>query len=39
MSATAARALVQAGYNNVYNLDGGFRAWSAAGYDFILPPG
>ncbi len=32
MSATAARALVQAGYTNVFNLDGGFRAWEAAGY-------
>ena len=27
MSATAARDLVKAGYANVYNLDGGFRAW------------
>ena len=35
MSATAARALVKAGYTNVYNLDGGFRAWEAAGYPLL----
>jgi rhodanese-related sulfurtransferase len=37
MSAIAARELVRLGYTNVYNLDGGFRAWSSAGYDFINP--
>lgn len=37
MSATAARELVRLGFTNVFNLDGGFRAWSAAGYDFIAP--
>ena len=35
MSATAARALVTAGYTNIYNLDGGFRAWAAAGYTLL----
>ncbi len=35
MSAIAARALVKAGYTNVYNLDGGFNAWQAAGFELI----
>jgi len=35
MSAIASRALVRAGYTDIYNLDGGFRAWSAAGYSLI----
>jgi rhodanese-related sulfurtransferase len=35
MSTSAARELVKSGYTNVYNLDGGFRAWSQAGYEFI----
>lgn len=39
MSATAARALVNAGYTNVYNLDGGFRAWEAAGYTLLQSDG
>lgn len=34
MSAIAARALVEAGYTDVINLDGGFRAWQAQGYEF-----
>jgi rhodanese-related sulfurtransferase len=35
MSTTAAREMVKAGYTNIFNLDGGFRAWSQAGFDFI----
>lgn len=35
MSAISARDLVEVGYSNVYNLDGGFRAWSVAGYELI----
>lgn len=38
MSAAAARDLVQAGYTNIYNLDGGFRAWEAAGYELLNNP-
>lgn len=34
MSAIAARELVGLGYTQVYNLDGGFRAWAEAGYPF-----
>ena len=32
MSDIAVRALVQAGYTNVWNLDGGMIAWEQAGY-------
>ena len=35
MGDSAARDLVKAGYTNVYNLEGGFRAWSAAGYTLL----
>lgn len=34
MSAIAARTLVEEGYTNVLNLDGGFRAWDAQGFPF-----
>jgi rhodanese-related sulfurtransferase len=34
MSEIAARSLVNAGYQQVYNLTGGYRAWIAQGYDF-----
>ena len=32
MSGTASQALVNLGYTNVWNLDGGFKAWKAAGF-------
>jgi rhodanese-related sulfurtransferase len=35
MSDIAARELVQAGYTNVWNLDGGMIAWEQAGYTII----
>jgi phage shock protein E len=38
MSAIAAITLVKAGYTDVYNLDGGFLAWSAAGYALLQNP-
>ncbi len=35
MSAIAAKALVQAGYTNIFNLNGGFRAWEEAGLEIV----
>jgi len=35
MSATAARALVDLGFTNVWNLEGGFVGWEAQGYELI----
>lgn len=35
MSTTAARALVERGYTEVFNLDGGFRAWESQGLPFM----
>ncbi|MDF1499693.1 MAG: rhodanese-like domain-containing protein [Anaerolineales bacterium] len=37
MGAIAARELVKQGYTSIYNLDGGFRAWDSAGFEFIQP--
>jgi rhodanese-related sulfurtransferase len=34
MSEIAARTLLDAGYQQVYNLAGGYRDWVARGYDF-----
>lgn len=36
MSTTAAEVLAAQGYTNVFELDGGMRAWEAAGYDLIM---
>lgn len=38
MSTTAAKALAAQGYTHVYELDGGFNAWKAAGQDLIMQP-
>jgi rhodanese-related sulfurtransferase len=35
MSRIAAERMVQNGYTNVYNLDGGFVAWEAAGLPMV----
>jgi rhodanese-related sulfurtransferase len=35
MSTTAAEVLVEQGYTNVLELDGGFNAWKAAGYELL----
>lgn len=38
MSTIAAKAWAQAGYTNLYNLTGGFRAWEEAGYKLLQKP-
>ena len=35
MSALAAKTLVELGYSKVYELDGGFNGWQAAGYELL----
>jgi rhodanese-related sulfurtransferase len=35
MSATSARALVQLGYTDIWNLDGGMIGWKQAGYPLL----
>jgi rhodanese-related sulfurtransferase len=35
MSTTAAKELVEAGYTNIMELDGGFNAWQAAGNELF----
>ena len=38
MSTTAAKALVDLGYTNILEVDGGFNAWKAAGYELLNNP-
>ena len=38
MSHDAARVLADLGYTNLYNLDGGFNAWKAAGLPLEMEP-
>jgi len=35
MSTQAAKRLAELGYTNIFELDGGFNAWQAAGYELL----
>jgi len=38
MSATAAKTLLKLGYTQVFDVEGGMRAWQAVGYRLITEP-
>lgn len=38
MSTIAAQQLSEGGYTNLYELDGGFDAWKAAGHQLVIDP-
>ena len=38
MSAAASKALVEMGYTNVIDVEGGMKAWKAAGYELLDKP-
>jgi len=38
MSADAAKTLVDLGYTNIIEVDGGFNAWKTAGYELLNKP-
>lgn len=36
MSTSAAQELVELGYSNILEVDGGFNAWNEAGFEFLI---